>query len=429
MLRINNRKLCCFFTIVLLTIQASNPVKASMSSGDMLGNNVPDVASEQNITENETGTGNDTTEGDTIEDGTTEGDTTEGDTTGDGTTEGATTEGDTTGDGTTGDGTPEGDTTEGDTTEGDTTGDGTTEGDTTGDSTTEGDTTGDNTTGNDTTIENTSGNDITVEDGTENGTSEKEDISDNDTGVEETVSGNDTTVDEVVSEKDNVEETVLSGGGLGNDTLKNDVSGNDVSGNDVSGNDVSGNDVSGNDVSGNDVSGNDVSGNDIAQIAEDVITVTLPTEFKVTMFYEDIIGKGFIQSQDIVMINESNFPVNINISSVEYQVNRERADEKEVELSMVLKQYGKEDITYPLVEEGENIELDVPLEKKKQETNTKKLLRQSEKTFAGTVESADYAIINLKGIMGTGNWKDGDINVRIVYEIERAEELSEKMDG
>lgn len=399
MLRINNRKLCCFLTIVLLTIQASSPVKASMSSGDMLGNNVPDVASEQNITENETGTGNDTTEGDTIEDGTTEGDTTEGDTTGDGTTEG----------------------------------------DTTGDSTTEGDTTGDNTTGNDTTIENTSGNDITVEDGTENGTSEKEDISDNDTGVEETVSGNDTTVDEVVSEKDNVEETVLSGGGLGNDTLKNDVSGNDtlgnnvlesdVSGNDVSGNDVSGNDVSGNDVSGNDVSGNDVSGNDIAQIAEDVITVTLPTEFKVTMFYEDIIGKGFIQSQDIVMINESNFPVNINISSVEYQVNRERADEKEVELSMVLKQYGKEDITYPLVEEGENIELDVPLEKKKQETDTKKLLRQSEKTFAGTVESADYAIINLKGIMGTGNWKDGDINVRIVYEIERAEELSEKMDG
>ena len=155
-------------------------------------------------------------------------------------------------------------------------------------------------------------------------------------------------------------------------------------------------------------------------VPKDVISVLLPTEFDVSMYYDPKNGIGCIQSEDILMINTSDFPVNVNIKSVSYQVHREKGDTKEHSLSMLLKQYQQDDVTYNLTETEANTSVTVPLAPINPETNFSELMKKAKTGTTDTIHSSDYAVIHFDGLLQEGNWKDGDIKVLIVYELEHA---------
>lgn len=187
--------------------------------------------------------------------------------------------------------------------------------------------------------------------------------------------------------------------------------------------DVSSGDAIQNDVSAGDAMDNDVSAGGVQEAVdkpEDVISVLLPTEFDVSMIIDPKKGTGFVMSQEIMIINKSDFPVNINIRSAQYQVNREQAGEKDVEIFMNLKQFKQPDTTFPMSEGASLSPITVTLDARSQGTDVQKL--QQEDTVQDStdaVSSADYAVINFEGTMGKGDWKDGDLKIQIVYDLER----------
>lgn len=161
-------------------------------------------------------------------------------------------------------------------------------------------------------------------------------------------------------------------------------------------------DVSEGDISGGDAVAEEQSGEN----AEDIISVLLPTTFDITVAYDPDRGIGYIKSEDILMKNESEFPVKVNIVSMYYQVNREEDDGKEVQLSASLKQNAKPDTVIELSEEKSVEPISILLEAKQQDS----------------ISQADCAVMSFEGTIGEGNWKDNDLKIQIVYELEGAKE-------
>ena len=85
------------------------------------------------------------------------------------------------------------------------------------------------------------------------------------------------------------------------------------------------------DTTDDEMSGNSVSDGN-AYMPEGVISMVLPTSFDLMMLLDsDDIG-GIIQSQDIMVINKSSFPINMKIKDVWYEIVRESLDAGEQEV-------------------------------------------------------------------------------------------------
>ena len=182
-------------------------------------------------------------------------------------------------------------------------------------------------------------------------------------------------------------------------------------------------------VSGSDIEST-VSGNDglaeasatpvpsATPMPERIIQVSLPTDFDVIMFIEPNTKQGYIWSQDIVMINESDFPVDVIISSVRYQIAGEDPA-KTAQLSVKLKQFGQEEQWFDLQEGETPLALRVPLESKKATTDMASLQRTTFNSM-GTIASGDYATINIEGTISRADWRADDLTVSVVYDLAEA---------
>lgn len=172
-----------------------------------------------------------------------------------------------------------------------------------------------------------------------------------------------------------------------------------------------------------------------------VFSIKLPTTFEIPMFSTD---EGIeVMSEDVVLCNEGDFPVDVTVSRVEVSVKR-RLPESTVRQAVMPTD---EDVTHDLVEEAKQCDLSLrllldgqdaqecpapegvtenvsafTLAERKPDTDANQLM---EDRFADRVDSPDYAILNFRGTAtdGTGiTWEKGDLKAKIVFSFAKHEE-------
>ena len=180
-----------------------------------------------------------------------------------------------------------------------------------------------------------------------------------------------------------------------------------------------------------------------AQQPEDngVFSITLPTTFEIPMFSTD---EGIeVMSEDVVLCNEGDFPVDVTVSRVEVSVKRRLPESTVRQVMMPV----DGNITHDLVEEAKQCDLSLrllldgqdaqerpapegvmenaavfTLAAKQLGTDAEQLM---EDRFADQVDSPDYAILNFRGTAtdGTGfTWEKGDLKAKIVFSFAKHEE-------
>ncbi len=173
---------------------------------------------------------------------------------------------------------------------------------------------------------------------------------------------------------------------------------------------------------GQGVSGGDLPVTEGIEILEESepIQVVLPTDFVVLMYEEPGKEGVQIQSQDIVLVNRSDFSVNIKVKEITYEI------EEGVEwgtnnwLQLNVKEFQKEEYTVPCL--GQSfVPFHISLDKKREETNVENLMSAAEAwNPVGEVNSADYSILRLEGAIDSiSDLKGKDVEVGIVFEFER----------
>jgi hypothetical protein len=175
---------------------------------------------------------------------------------------------------------------------------------------------------------------------------------------------------------------------------------------------------------------------------EDLISVVLPTTFDIAVLPGDSANQ--VYSDDIVICNKSDFPLDVEVSQV--QVSVDKSTTASNVLQGTLPTGGDDSVVYDLTPATKSCDLEM------------KLLTayQSEQTFAtpegGTdsvtsfrladacestdpkalqgvwntesVDSADYAVVRFHGTI-TGDqdaWKDGDLKVQVVFSFAKDED-------
>ena len=167
-------------------------------------------------------------------------------------------------------------------------------------------------------------------------------------------------------------------------------------------------------------------------VPEDVSNVILPSSFKITIkpYSEE---RWQIYSDDIVVQNQNDFPVDVVISRVEVYVNHYVQEEgettsdntdgegnqgkldptKNCEINFQLRQGGEEVMFFPLAE-GVNEEIpSFSLAAREAETDTS--------VYAA--DRKDCAVINLCGVLEAGSeplWRTGDLTVRLSFRFRRS---------
>ena len=154
----------------------------------------------------------------------------------------------------------------------------------------------------------------------------------------------------------------------------------------------------------------------------DIIKVVLPTEFVVLM-YEESDGSGVhLESQDILFINKSEFPVKVNIKDISYEVTAK--DSRAVSnkgLNLLVKEYQKEERVISYVA-GTFVPFDILLGIGNSGMNVDALLKAAESWKPiGEVESADYGILRLEGSIDNVDLREEDVKVGIVFELEKVQ--------
>lgn len=154
----------------------------------------------------------------------------------------------------------------------------------------------------------------------------------------------------------------------------------------------------------------------------DIIKVVLPTEFAVLM-YEENDGSGIhLESQDILFINKSEFPVAVKIKDISYEVTAKSSRTANGKgLNLRVKEYQKEEYVVPYVA-GAFVPFDISLGGACMETNADMLLKSAEGwNPIGEVKSADYGILRLEGSIDDVNLREEDVKVGIVFELEKTQ--------
>ena len=159
-----------------------------------------------------------------------------------------------------------------------------------------------------------------------------------------------------------------------------------------------------------------------AEEGADIIKVVLPTEFAVLM-YEEAGGNGIhLESQDILFINKSEFPVNVKIKDISYEVTAKASRTVNNNgLNLLVKEYQKDERVVPYVA-GAFAPFDISLGGARAGTNADALIKAAEGwNPIGLVESADYGILRLEGSIDNVNLREEDVKVGIVFELEKAQ--------
>ena len=171
-----------------------------------------------------------------------------------------------------------------------------------------------------------------------------------------------------------------------------------------------------------------VSAGEIPNIIEDsgedeeseVIKVVLPTEFAVLMYEQPGGEEMQIQSQDILVINKSDFPVNVMVKDIQYELTDKSAGSIQGNgLNLSVKEFQKEEYTISYVP-GAFEPIYIGLDKARQETDAEQLMQAAEGWNAiGAVESGDYSILRLAGTIGKSDLSEDAVKVGVVFEFEK----------
>ena len=156
----------------------------------------------------------------------------------------------------------------------------------------------------------------------------------------------------------------------------------------------------------------------------DVISVVLPTSFGMAIFPHA--SNGNIWGEDIVVANQSEFPVEVTLKSAQVNIDHAMSSVKDAKLNLGLKLHGNRDSVLELQEGYSMPETCFVLEPRNPDTDAVALQNDlSEKT----VLSGDYAIANIRGTIAKGSedmWKDGDITVALTFTFRKVEEPEEE---
>lgn len=154
----------------------------------------------------------------------------------------------------------------------------------------------------------------------------------------------------------------------------------------------------------------------------DIISVTLPTTFSIPMFAQG--SKVGVQSEQVVLENHSEFPVDVNITSVTMTVQRSTQESK-IYQAVVDTESGK---TYDLTKEAEAKTCHLTMEVKNGGVRRRYRIEEGENeditTFTLGTESADRkASLDLFGeaTHGREGWDEGDLNVKITFDFRKIE--------
>ena len=157
-------------------------------------------------------------------------------------------------------------------------------------------------------------------------------------------------------------------------------------------------------------------------IEQNGIEVVLPTDVSLMVFTGPNPAEGNIQSQDIMVINKNEFPVRVHMSQVQCEIQQE-GEEKQCSLGIKVREYNKEEEFLEIPDlAGEDL-FYMDLEAGREDTDAQALLEEASAWVpTGDVLSPDYGVLRLEGSTIQGNdWKDGDLKVHIVFDLERLE--------
>lgn len=183
----------------------------------------------------------------------------------------------------------------------------------------------------------------------------------------------------------------------------------------------------------------------------DVVSVVLPTSFGMTIF--PYASNGNIWGDDIVVANQSEFPVKVTLQSTQVNIDHTVPENrimkstvpvgntaeqpidlaqlqdntiKDAFLNLNLKMFGDQNTVLEL-QEGCNMPGNqFVLEPKNPDTDPVALQNDSSEK---SVLSGDYAIANIRGTIAEGSedmWKDGDIAVSLTFTFQKLEEATEE---
>lgn len=184
-------------------------------------------------------------------------------------------------------------------------------------------------------------------------------------------------------------------------------------------------------------------------LPEGVVSVILPTSFRIAIRPYEVGENEQIYSDDVVICNKSAFPVEVEVASAEVEINHaapwgeivtKRVDVsggeepdildlgegtevplKDCKINFKLRQAETETLLLPLSEGINESVARFSLKAGQEGTNPQELMGQR---YAETVKSADYAIINICGDLSEGSedlWRSEDLTVRLIFQFRRQE--------
>ena len=149
--------------------------------------------------------------------------------------------------------------------------------------------------------------------------------------------------------------------------------------------------------------------------ANDVFVI-VPTDIAMKFFTGPNMVEGNIQSQDILVINKSDFPVRVTVSQVRYEV-KEGNEEIPCKLSAIVREYKKGEQVRDL-RKKDNVPFCLELAAARKETDAHELLAEAAKwNPTGSVKSPDYGVLRLEGTA----MQSGKASVGVVFDFEKIE--------
>ncbi len=160
----------------------------------------------------------------------------------------------------------------------------------------------------------------------------------------------------------------------------------------------------------------EISVDDQQDLSDDVLVI-VPTDITMKLFTGPNMVEGNIQSQDIMVINKSEFPVRVTASKIRYGV-KDGHKEIPCELSARVRQYKKGEQVYDL-RKKDNAPFSLELAAGRKKTDAQGLLNEAAKwNPTGSVESPDYGVLRLEGTAA----QSGKASVGIVFEFEKMDD-------
>lgn len=180
-------------------------------------------------------------------------------------------------------------------------------------------------------------------------------------------------------------------------------------------------------VTAKDYAGNTIKKNFSFEKAEkEIVNVVLPTSFNILALPDD--QGNQLYGEDIVLCNKSDFPVQVDVTSTQVQVDHTISDKNSqmnpgvsssakngnIDLSLQLLQADKSAKSIKLAEGNTENVASFVLAEKNSATDFEDLC----KSEVREVNSSDYAVLNIRGTMGQNpkdSYENDDLHVKIVF--------------